>query len=126
MPRAQKSGDQWTEAKSIVTLGPYNLKSWEHDRAIVLERNEKYYGEPAKTKNILMYMIGELATAVNLFESGKLDSLDELPKTDLASFISRPQHKSHPTLVLQYYGFNTKKAPFNNIDVRKAFAGPYL
>jgi len=40
------AGDQWTEAGTMVSSGPYRLESWEHDQQIVLVRNE-YYGGTA-------------------------------------------------------------------------------
>ncbi|NJL25018.1 MAG: hypothetical protein HC902_07480 [Calothrix sp. SM1_5_4] len=59
----EKFGDKWTNPENIVTLGAYRLKVWDHDKAIVLERYEDYYGEKAKIKNILGYMINEFSTA---------------------------------------------------------------
>ncbi len=65
----EKFGDKWTDPAHMVTLGAYKLKVWEHDKNLVLERNDEYYGEKAKIKNILFYMINEFSTAVNLFEA---------------------------------------------------------
>lgn len=118
----EKHKDKWTDPANIVTLGAYNLKVWDHDKAIVFERNPNYFGTPASTKNILAYMISELSTAINLFESGKIDALNEIPKSEIRTLSQKPEHRSISQLVLQYYGFNTKKAPFDNVDVRKAFA----
>lgn len=118
----EKHGDAWTDAGNIVTIGPYSLKVWEHDKALVLERNPTYFGKPAIVKNVLVYMIAELSTAINLFDAGKLDSVDELPKSELRALKERPEHKSHSYLVLQYYGFNVEKPPFDNVNLRKAVA----
>jgi len=118
----QKFGDQWPEAGNMVSLGAYKLKVWEHDKAIVLERNDDYYGGKAKIKNILAYMIVEGSTALNLFETGKLDSQHEIPSVELSKYKERKEIREKPALILQYYGFNTKKAPTNNVLVRKAIA----
>lgn len=115
-----KHGDQWTEPGHIVTLGAYNLKVWDHDKAIVMERNDQYYGEKAKTKNILAYMINEQSTALSLFDSGKLDALNSLPSRELVHLRQRDEYKTGPILVIYYYGFNTEKAPFDNVKVRQA------
>ena len=117
----EKFGDQWTSAQNMVSLGAYKLKTWEHDKAIVLERNPTYFGTPAKIPYVLSYMIAELSTALNLFESGKLDAIDELAKSDVKAYADHPSHRSIPVLSFQYYAFNTKKPPFNNLEVRKAF-----
>jgi len=118
----QKHGDKWTEAGNFVGLGPYNLKVWEHDKAIVLDRNLNYFGKPAAIKNILYYIISELSTQINLFDAGKLDAVDELPKSEIAHLKQRPEYKYHSFLVLQYYGFNVEKPPFDNANFRKAIA----
>lgn len=116
----QAKGDRWTEPENIVTLGAYKLKQWEHDKIMVLERNDDYYGEKAKTKYVLGYMINEDSTALNLFEAGKIDVLDLLPSRELAQLRKHPGYKEVPTLGIYYYGFNIEKEPFNNEKVRKA------
>lgn len=115
-------GDKWTEPGNIVTLGPFTLKSWEHDKLISLERNEKYYGEKPAIKNIAAYMIKEQSTAINLFDSGKLDSVHKLPSTELRQLKARKQFRETGNLMLYYYGTNVTKPPMDNPKVRKAVA----
>ena len=117
-----KHGNKWTEPGNIVTLGAYKLKTWDHDKAIVLERNEDYWGEKAKIKNVLGYMINEFSTALNLYDSGRLDFQEQLPFKELPQYKNKPGFKSMPSLSIYYYGFNILKPPFDNIKVRKAFA----
>ncbi len=117
-----KFGDKWTDPKNIQTLGAYALKVWDHDKNIVLERNENYYGEKAKIKNVLAYMINEYSTALNLFESGKLDFQETIPFKELPQYKNRPGFHSVPSLSLWYMGFNVRKPPFNDVKVRKAFS----
>lgn len=118
----EKFGDKWTDPANIVTLGAYKLKVWDHDRAMVLERNDSYWGEKAKIKNILGYMINEYSTALNLMESGKLDFQRSLPFKELPKYRTFPGYRQVPLISMYYYGLNTKKAPFNNLKVRKAFS----
>ncbi len=113
-------GDKWTDPGKIVTLGPFTLKTWDHDKAIVLERNETYYGTKAKVKYILGYMITEMSTAINLFDKGQLDAQIQLPSTELPLLKKRPEYKESGILSLYYYGFNVKRAPMDNSWVRKA------
>ncbi|MCC7403168.1 MAG: peptide ABC transporter substrate-binding protein [Bdellovibrionales bacterium] len=117
-----KHGDQWIEPGKIVTLGAYTLKVWDHDKAIVLERNEGYYGEKAKTKHILAYMINELSTALNLFNAGKIDAQTQLPSTELRELRKRAEYRETGILSIYYYGFNVKKPPLDNPIVRKAIS----
>lgn len=118
----QKHGDKWTDPANIVTLGPFNLKVWQHDKMIVLERNEKYYGEKPTIKYITAYMIQEQATALNLFDSGKLDAVTRLPSAELRKLRSRKEYRETSNLTLYYYGTNVTKPPMDNPLVRKAVA----
>lgn len=118
---AQKHGEKWTEAGNLVTIGAYTLKVWEHDKALVLERNENYYGEKARTKNVLAYIIPEQSTAIGLLDAGKLDAQPELPSTEIAKLKGKKEYRSIGNLTLQYYGFNVRKAPFDDSRVRRAF-----
>jgi len=119
---AKYGEDKWADAGRIATIGAYNLKIWDHDKNIVLERNDNYYGDKAKTKNILVYMINDYSTAVNLYHSGKLDFQEQLPSNEARGLKTDPGFKQRPMLGLYYYGFNVKKPPFDNAKVRQAFA----
>lgn len=117
-----KFGDKWTDPANIQTLGPFKLKVWDHDKAMVWERNEAYWGAKPKIKNVLVYMINDQSTAISLFDAKKIDFLPELPSTELDSLRKRKEYREEGNLSTYYYGFNTKKAPFNNAKVRQAFA----
>lgn len=116
----QKYGDSWTDPTHIQTLGAYKLKTWDHDKAIVLVRNDGYYGEKAKIKNVIGYMINDYSTALNLFESGRLDFQSSVPYNEIPSLKKNPGFRQTGILGIYYYGFNTRKPPMDNIKVRKA------
>ena len=115
-----KYGDQWTEPGNIVTLGAYTLKHWKHDKQIILEKNEKYHRQPAYIKNVLLYIIPENVTVLNLFESGRLDAVQSLPSRELAVLKKRKEHRSQEILATFFYGFNVQKKPLDDVRVRKA------
>lgn len=118
----EKHASKWTEPSNLQTLGPYKLKSWEHDKLIVLERNDSYWGTPAKIKNIFFYMISEPATALNLFESGQLDYIGSFPRTEYERLKKTPEFRATATPTLSYLGFNIKQKPFDDVRVRRALA----
>lgn len=117
----EKEGELWAQPGKIVTLGPFTLKVWDHDKNIVLERYENYYGKKPAIKNVLAYMIVEQSSAVGVFDGGNLDIIPELPSNDIRVLKNRKEYRKGPALILQYYGFNIKKKPFDNILIRKAF-----
>lgn len=116
----KKFGEAWVNPGNLVSLGAFRLKEWSHDEAILLERNDNYYGEKAKVKYVLGRMITEQSSAVNAFDAGELDTIPELPSNDISILKNRSEYRSKPNLALFYYGFNTKVAPFDDINFRKA------
>jgi len=115
-----KYGALWTQPENIVTLGAYKLRVWRHDNMLVLERNENYYGTKALTKYIAAYMVQEQMTALNLFDSGRLDSVHKIPSIELRNRRNTKPYREAGTLLMGYYGFNLNKAPTNNLLVRRA------
>ena len=116
----QKYGKQWSEAKNIVTLGAYLLAEWTHDKQIILKANKLYHGKPVKIKNVVLYMLAENSTALNMFDKGKLDAVSGLPSRELSILKKRKEHRSQSILAMFYYGFNVKKKPFDDVRVRQA------
>lgn len=116
----EKHKDKWTEPKNIVTLGPFLLKEWEHDYRIILEKNPYYYGSQPGVEKITAYIINEDATALSLYETGKIDILRKIPPTVISKYKNREDYKTAPYLREYYYGFNTKKKPFDDVKVRRA------
>lgn len=117
-----KYGEKWTEAGNMVGLGPFQLKAWRHDKEVLLERNETYFGSKPAIRFIHAQMIQEQATALNLFEAGKLDAVDGIPSTELKNAKKKKEFRSIGVLQSYYYGINTAKPPMNNPLVRRAIA----
>ncbi len=118
----EKHQELWTEPQNIVTLGPYKLVYWHHDSRLVLKRNELYWGEKPQIEFINFYIIGKSATALRLFERGKIDFIRDLPASEIPRLSQKPEFESLPGLRLYYYGFKVKKPPFDDPKVRKALA----
>ena len=118
----EKFGEHWTDPDKLQSLGPYRLKSWAHDKVLTLERNEEYWGPKARVKNILLYMVNDGATAINLFDSGKLDAIYRLRSRDVLSQKLRPEYRNTNMLNVIYYGFNIRRPPTDQVLVRRAIA----
>ncbi|MEO0336212.1 MAG: peptide ABC transporter substrate-binding protein, partial [Pseudomonadota bacterium] len=117
-----KYGNQWTEPKNLVTLGPYRLKEWKHDERVILERNPDYHGNPPAIEYIFGRMIADNSTARDLFLTGKLDIQDGIAVTDEKRFKGKPEFVNHPLFALFFIMFNCRKPPFNDAKVRRMIA----
>jgi oligopeptide transport system substrate-binding protein len=82
----EKHGEKIFAAQHFVGLGPYLLKSWSHDREILLERNEKYYGEKPSIDKLRFKIINEDSTALRLFEARQIDALTSIPLPMVAKY----------------------------------------
>ncbi|MBI4041981.1 MAG: peptide ABC transporter substrate-binding protein [Deltaproteobacteria bacterium] len=118
----EKRDVQWPEPGHIVTLGPFLLKSWEHDYKIVLEANPHYYKGRVAIDRVIAYIMNEDSTALSLYENGGLDVLKYFPAQDIPRLSSRSDFVQFPFLRGYYYGFNVNKPPFNDKRVRQAFS----
>ena len=116
----QKKKSLWTHPKNIITLGPYKLTQWDHDKALILKFNEKYYGSKPSVEKIILYIIPEETTILNLFSSGRLDVAVNLPSRDLIFLKKRKEYKSYNILSLYYYGFNIQAKSLRDVRIRKA------
>jgi oligopeptide transport system substrate-binding protein len=118
----EKYGNAWTDPSHIQTLGSFSLKAWNHDKNVVMERSESYWGPKPKIKYVVAYMIAEAGTEIDLFNSGKLDALDQVPSGEIQTLKLRREFHAKPSLLTYYYGMNTAKPPLNNALVRQAIS----
>ena len=65
-------------AQHPVGSGPWKFVSWSHDDAIVLARNEKWWGGTPKSDTLRIRIIPEALTQAAEYESGRL-SIVEIP-----------------------------------------------
>jgi oligopeptide transport system substrate-binding protein len=117
----ERFGERWTEPPNLVTLGPFVLDEWRHEYRLVLRANPRFYGPKPALERITGFMVEEDSTALVLFEQGLLD-LVKLPPLEIRRYAERPEYVRQPLLRGYYYGFNTKKPPFDDARVRRAFA----
>lgn len=122
-----KSHPSWANDASqhYLSNGPFRLQSWQHNNAIVLEKNPNYWDEESvKLAGIHMYMVAEASTELIMFENGELDWAGNpsigLPDDSIKILKSQGKLNIHSTPCIYMYMFNTKKTPLNNVNIRKA------
>ncbi|MEZ9231255.1 ABC transporter substrate-binding protein [Vibrio amylolyticus] len=121
----EKFGDQWTKPENFVGNGAYVVDQWVVNERLVLKRNEKYWDNDNTTLNKVTFLpIENQVAEMNRFLAGEIDVTYEIPNEHF-----RRLEKEHPeslsivgNLCTYYYIFNTKKAPFDDVRVRKAIS----
>ena len=70
-----KNGDTSKGIEKPVGTGPWVLKTYQKDDYAIFERNEHYWGEKPKVKEIKVKVIPDAETRVMAFEKGDVDVL---------------------------------------------------
>ncbi|PWI34253.1 oligopeptide ABC transporter substrate-binding protein OppA [Vibrio albus] len=121
----EKYGDTWTKPEHFVGNGAFVLDNWVVNERIELKQNP-YYWDKANTKltKVTYLPIENQVSEMNRFLSGEIDFTFELPNEHFKRL-----QKEHPeslsivgNLCSYYYGFNNKRAPFDDVRVRKALS----
>jgi oligopeptide transport system substrate-binding protein len=121
----EQFGDQWTRPEHMVSNGPFKLSAWVPNDKLVLEKDPSYWDAAnVKLNKVVVLPIQENTTAVNLYESGKLDwtGAVDLPAIQMASLAHRKDYHEEPKLGSYFYRVNVTRKPFDNIQVRKALS----
>jgi len=103
--------------------GPFKFVSWTTGESIVLTANEDYYKGAPSIKDVTFKIITDYNTATIAVETGEVD----IARIGYANLESVQDNKdlvieSVASMVYDYIGFNTTKAPFDNPKVRQAIA----
>ncbi|MEZ8776492.1 ABC transporter substrate-binding protein [Vibrio splendidus] len=121
----EKFGDQWTKPDNFVGNGAFSVDKWVVNERLVLKRNDQYWNNDKTVLNKVTFLpIENQVAEMNRFLSGEIDFTNELPtehfkrlKKEYAEDVSVAGN-----LCTYYYIFNTKKAPFDDVRVRKAIS----
>ena len=116
------SGEGWTDAPN--GTGAFELKVWQKDRLLILERNEDWYGGTPQLAHAVFRIFG--GHPMQMYENGETDltfvyvsNIDRA--RDPANALST-QLVEGTSLCTSYLGFNLSKPPFDDPKVRQALA----
>jgi oligopeptide transport system substrate-binding protein len=125
----KKFGESWAEGEHIVTSGAFQVKDCCRTKFINLTRNPNYYGKfVGNVKSVILKLLPlqEWQTMLELYQGGKLDTLDltTFPPQEIEVIRSRftGEYLSGSELLTYSLGFNTSVTPFNDHNIRLAFA----
>ncbi len=126
----EDNGVSWTDIGAMWTSGPYVLVDREPFRFLLLRKNPLYYdADNVEIERLRFRLIPDIASALDAYLRGELDTTDPYGSIEGANFdrvtadpaLTRDL-KMLPGLCTTYIGFNTSKPPFNNAQMRQAFA----
>ena len=115
----------WTRPGVMVTNGPFKLKEWRVNDALIVEENTNYHDAAhVRLKEIVFHPVSDLDTEERNFRGGLLHVTRNVPVVKLDDYRKQksPFLKVDPLVQTKYLTFNVTKAPFNDVRVRRAFA----
>ncbi|WP_423406884.1 peptide ABC transporter substrate-binding protein [Heyndrickxia sp. MSNUG] len=121
--KVAKENKEWfAEADTFVGNGPFNLASWEHDTKFVMEKNEKYWdAKNVKLDKVEWAIVDDTNTEYQMFTAGDLD-VSDVPAELADKLFKEGDVKVEDQAGDYFYRFNVTKEPFQNVNIRKAFA----
>lgn len=122
--RIAAAGDKWTAERPLVTSGPYRLASWRLGDRLALERNPRWHGGQAPTPQILWQPAEDKLAALRRFRGHEADIVSDIPPSRVAwarQYLPGAVHIA-PYAGTYYFGFNTRRPPFDDVRVRRALS----
>jgi ABC-type transport system substrate-binding protein len=104
-----------------VGSGPWKFVSWSHDDAIVLAKNERYWGGAPQSDTLRIRIIPEPLTQAAEYEAGHL-SVVEVPVGETRRWeqTHAEELQRRPGLKDLYVAINTTRGPLRDVRVRRA------
>lgn len=125
--KADKKNANWSySVESYISNGPFKMTSWVHHDKIVATKNPFYWDKSnVKLEEIEMVMVSE-DTGIKMFENHELDwegsPFSAIPVDSIPQLESQKMIEKSSALATYFITTNTKKKPFESLNIRKAFA----
>jgi peptide/nickel transport system substrate-binding protein len=96
-------GDDPLNDANVTCTGPFEVVSYTPEQELVVQRNDNYWGEPAKLDKITFRFFPDDTTRVLALQNGEVDLITDVPQGILTSLKGHPGIKTQNAPV----GFNT-------------------
>ena len=116
---------EWTRPGNFVCNGAFNLKSWELNNKIVVEKNPLYWdASTVQLNQIHYYPVSNVMTEDRMFRAGQLHLTSTLPSQKCPVYLeeNNPDLRIDPYMGTYFYRLNTTNPYLNDVRVRKALA----
>jgi len=115
----------WTRVENMVSNGAFNLKSWQLNRRIELEKSDTYWDrDKVRLNGIVYYPTENVVSEERMFRVGQLHYTASVPlgKIPVYQEMEDSPYVQAPYLGTYYYLLNTEVPPTDNLQVRQALS----
>ncbi|HYF61629.1 MAG TPA: peptide ABC transporter substrate-binding protein [Herpetosiphonaceae bacterium] len=117
-----ESGPEWYRTPN--GSGPYRLIRWDAFKAKIYQRNEDFYGEPPQIPFVIERLYA--GNPLGLYETGEIDMTSiGAGSVERMRDPAEPMHaelRESVSMCTSYITFDVAQAPFDDLEVRQAFA----
>lgn len=126
----EKNGDKWaTKPETYVCNGPYMISEWTPGEKIICKKNPNYKGgwdnSKIVTEQLTFLLLEDSAASYAAYTSGQALMIKDVPTEEIPSLKKAADGGDFyvdTNLGTYYLSMNNQKAPFNNVNVRKALS----
>ena len=106
-----------------VGTGAFRFVEWTPQQSITLERNDNYWGEPAKLTAVHYSMVPDATSLLAALQVGELDMIPlSGEQAELVEAMDGYKVVSGPQNAVQIMALNMSREPLNNVKVRQAIS----
>ena len=124
----EANGDAWaTKPETYVCNGPYMISEWTPSERIVCKKNPNYKGgwdsKRIVTEDLTFLLLEDASASFAAYNSGTAQLIKDVPTEEIPSLKKSTDGGDFyvDTILGTYYlSMNLNKAPFDNVNVRKA------
>ncbi|MBB4188295.1 peptide/nickel transport system substrate-binding protein [Sinorhizobium terangae] len=115
-------GNEWLKT-GYAGSGPFKLREWRANEVVVLERNDNYYGEPAKLARVIYRHMKESSGQRLALEAGDVDVARNLEPGDYEAVAKNGDLATTSAAkgTVYYISLNQKNEALAKPEVREAF-----
>ena len=120
--KADQRGTRWTFEGNIVGNGAFQLKEWQINRRITVERNPHYWNaENVRLNQVVFYPTENVTTEERMFRAGQLH-YSGIPSDKIQAYSQSddPSLRIQPYLGVYFYRLNVDKPQLSDKRVRRA------
>ncbi|WP_340640521.1 peptide ABC transporter substrate-binding protein [Bacillus atrophaeus] len=119
---ANKDPKWFAQASTFVGNGPFKLTGWKHDDNMTMEKSDTYWDKDSvKLDKVKWAMVDDRNTDYQMFQSDELDSA-YVPAELSEQLLDQDNVHITDQAGLYFYRFNVNMEPFQNKNIRRAFA----
>jgi oligopeptide transport system substrate-binding protein len=116
---------RWTRPETLVSSGPFTLQEWSPNRRVVVAKSATYWDrEHVRLTAVHFYPIDNIDVEERAFRAGQLHMTWALPLSKTAALERAKSSvlRIDPLLETQFFRFNVRRAPLDDVRVRRALA----